>query len=145
MNNNFKVGDYKWNPYSMVGISLSVPIFSGGSKVQKINQTRTTITQLAMQRDDLRRNLQLAVRQSIDNMHTCVKRFDAARKGVDQAGRGYTIARKRYDIGAGTLLEMNDAELAMTQAKLNYNQAIYDYLVARSDLEKTLGKQANGQ
>ncbi|MDH6304797.1 outer membrane protein [Parabacteroides sp. PF5-5] len=143
MNNDFKFKDYQWNPYSMIGISLSIPIFSGGSKIQKVNQTKVMMTQLDLQRDDLKRNLQLAVRQSLDNMNTCVKRFDAAQKGVEQAQRGYMISQKRYDTGAGTLLEMNDAELAMTQAKLNFNQAIYDYMTAKSDLEKTLGKQAN--
>ena len=59
-------------------------------------------------------------------MNTCVKRFDASQKGVEQAERGYMISQKRYDTGAGTLLEMNDSELALTQAKLNFNQAIYD-------------------
>jgi outer membrane protein TolC len=145
MNNDFKFKNYLWNPYSMIGITLTVPIFSGGSKLQKINQTKVTINQLSYQRDDLERNLQLAVRQFIDNMNTCVKRFDAAQKGVGQAERGYMITRKRYDTGAGTLLEMNDAELAMTQAKLNYNQAVYDYMVAKSELEKIVGKQANKQ
>ena len=51
------------------------------------------------------------------------------------------ISRKRYDTGAGTWLEMNDAELALTQAKLNFNQAIYDYMVAKADLDKVLGKE----
>lgn len=145
MNNNFKFNEYKWNPYSMIGISLSIPLFTGGSRVQKINQTKVSLNQLSLQRSDLERSLQLVVRQSMDNMNTCVKRFDAAQKGVEQAKKGYMIAQKRYDTGAGTLLEMNDAELAMTQAKLNFNQSIYDYMVAKSDLEKTLGKQANKQ
>ncbi len=143
MNNDFRFKDYQWNPYSMIGISISIPIFSGGSKVQAINQTKVTMNQLAFQRDDLQRNLRLSVKQYLDNMNTCIKRFDAAQKGVDQAERGYMIAQKRYDTGAGTLLEMNDAELAMTQARLNFNQAIYDYMVAKSDLEKTIGKHAN--
>lgn len=143
MNNNFKFGEYKWNPYSTVGVSLSIPIFSGGSKVQKIRQTKVSMLQMELQREDTERNLQLSVRQSLDNMTTCVKRFHASQRGVEQAERGYLISQKRYDTGAGTLLEMNDAELAMTQAKLNFNQAIYDYMTAKSDLEKTLGKQAN--
>lgn len=140
MNNNFKFKDYQWNPYSMVGLSLSIPIYTGGSRVHKMNQTKVSMTQLSLQKDDLQRNLQLAVKQYKDNMTTCIRRFDAANKGMEQAARGYSIAQKRYDTGAGTLLEMNDAELAMTQAKLNFNQAIYDYMVAKSDLEKTLGK-----
>ena len=75
-------------------------------------------------------------------MNTCIKKFDAAQKGVEQAERGYMISQKRYATGAGTWLEMNDAELALTQARLNFNQSIYDYMVAKADLEKVLG---NGQ
>lgn len=51
-------------------------------------------------------------------MNTCIKKFDAAQKGVEQAERGYMISQKRYDTGAGTWLEMNDAELALTQARV---------------------------
>lgn len=141
MNNDFKFKNYMWNPYSMIGVSLSVPIFSGGSKFYKIKQTKNSIEQLNLQREDTQRNLQLAIKQYIDNMNTCVKRFDASQKGVEQAERGYMISQKRYDTGAGTLLEMNDSELALTQARLNFNQAIYDYMVAKADLEKVLGQQ----
>ncbi|MDH6356980.1 TolC family protein [Parabacteroides sp. PF5-9] len=141
MNNDFKFKDYRWNPYSILGVSLSIPLFSGGSRLNNVRQSKVSMLQLNLQREDTERNLQLAVKQYMDNMSTCIKRFDASQKGVKQAERGYTIAQKRYETGAGTLLELNDAELAMTQAKLNFNQAIYDYMVAKSDLEKTLGKQ----
>lgn len=141
MNNDFKFKDYQWNPYSMIGVSLSVPIFSGGSKYHKIKQTQVSMQQMDLQREDTKRNLQLAIKQYMDNMNTCIKKFDAAQKGVEQANRGYLIAQKRYDTGAGTLLEMNDAELALTQSKLNFNQSIYDYMVSKSDLEKVLGQQ----
>jgi outer membrane protein TolC len=141
MNNDFKFKDYLWNPYSVVSLSVSLPIFTGGSRLHKLKQTQVSLFQLRLQRDDAERSLQLAVKQYKDNMSTCIKRFDAAQKGIEQAERGYTIARKRYDTGAGTLLEMNDAELAMTQARLNFNQAIYDYMVSKADMEKILGKQ----
>lgn len=140
MSNEFQFNKYRWNPYSVVGLSLKIPITSGGDKYFKIRQAQISLNQLSMQREDTRRNLQLAVRQQVDNMRTCVKRFDAAQKGVGQAERGYLIAQKRYDTGAGTLLELNDAELALTQARLNFNQSIYDYLVAKSELDKVLGK-----
>lgn len=141
MNNDFKFKNYNWTPYSIVGVSLTVPIFSGGSKYHKIKQTQVSMHQMDLQRDDTKRNLQLAIKQYLDNMRTCVKQFDAAQKGVEQANKGYKIAQKRYDTGAGTLLEMNDAELALTQAKLNLNQSIYNYMVAKSDMEKVLGQE----
>jgi len=143
MNNNFKFGDYKWNPYSTVGVSLSIPIFSGGSRYNKVKQTQVSINQLQLQREDTERYLQLSIKQQMDNMNTNIKQFSAAQKGVEQAERGYEISRKRYDTGAGTLLELNDSELALTQARLNLNQSIYNYMVAQSNLEKIIGKQNN--
>lgn len=141
MNNDFRFKNYLWNPYSIIGLSLSVPIFSGGSKFYTLKQTRVSMTQLDLQRENTERNLQLAVKQYMDDMSTAIKQFEAARKGVEQAERGYRISQKRYDTGAGTLLEMNDSQLALTQAQLNFNQAIYNYMTAKSDLEKILGQQ----
>ncbi|MDO4756077.1 MAG: TolC family protein [Parabacteroides sp.] len=141
MNNDFKFKDYRWNPYSVIGVSLSIPIFSGGQRYNKIKETRSSIEQLRLQREDTQRSLKLAIKQQMDNMTTCIKRFTASQRGVEQADRGYLIAQKRYDVGTGTLLELNDAQLALTQAKLNFNQAIYDYMVAKSDLEKVLGQE----
>lgn len=141
MNNDFRFKNYLWNPYSVIGLSLTVPLFSGGSKFYTVKQTRVSIDQMVLQQEDTRRNLQLAVRQALDNMKTCVKQFDAARHGVKQAERGYMISQKRYDTGAGTYLELNDSQLALTQAQLNFNQAIYNYMVAKSDLQKIAGQQ----
>lgn len=143
MNNNFKFNEYLWNPYSMIGLSLSVPIFSGGSKFYKIKQTRNSLQQLDLQKEDLQRNLKLSIKQYLDNMKTCIKRFNASQKGVEQAERGYKISQKRFDTGAGTLLELNDSELALTQARLNFNQAIYDYIISKADLEKVIGDTSN--
>lgn len=105
MNNDFKFKNYRWNPYSMIGITLSVPIFSGGSKFYKVKQTKVSIDQLNLQRDDTKRNLQLAVKQYIDNMNTCIKKFDARPKGSRASGTGiYDLAktvrhRSRYMAG----------------------------------------------
>lgn len=139
MNNDFKFKDYLWNPFSTVAVSLSFPLFQGGGRVQKLRQTRISVQQLEIQRINLVRNLALAIKQYKDNMETCVKRYQAAQHGVEQAEKGRVIARKRYETGAGALLELNDAELALTQAKLNFNQAIYDFVVTQAELEKTRG------
>ena len=87
MNNDFKFGNYLWNPYSIVGLSVSVPLFTGGSRFYKIKQTRVQQLQLDLQKDDMERNLRVAVKQYLDNMETCIKRFTASQKGVAQAIR----------------------------------------------------------
>ncbi len=140
MNNDFKFKNYKWDPYSVFGLTLNVPIFSGGKRLNSVKQTRTSMTQLDLQRLNTERNLTVAARQSSDQMNTSLKQYIAARAGVEEAEKGYTITMERYNTGEGTLLEINDSQLSLTQARLNLNQSIYNYLVALSSLDKTMGK-----
>jgi len=105
-----------------------------------VKQTRTSMTQLDLQRLNTERNLTVAARQSSDQMNTSLKQYIAARAGVEEAEKGYTITMERYNTGEGTLLEINDSQLSLTQARLNLNQSIYNYLVALSSLDKTMGK-----
>jgi outer membrane protein TolC len=60
---------------------------------------------------------------------------------VEQANKAVSIASKRYEIGGGTILELNQSEVALTQAKLTYNQSIYNYLTNKADLDYTLGRE----
>ncbi|WP_106830052.1 TolC family protein [Parabacteroides pacaensis] len=141
MANDFKFKNYQWFPNSTVGLTLSIPIFQGGKNWQKQRQTRIQIENLELQREDLVRNLQLSVNSSLSTMQTAIEEMNYSKENIKQAEKAYMISEKRYEVGSGTLLEMNDAEVALTQARLAYNQAIYNYVAARSDLEKTLGKE----
>jgi outer membrane protein len=138
-NNDFKFKDYKWDPYSVLGITLSVPIFNGGQRRYNIKQTETQLFQLRYQRVDLERNLKLAVKNNIDLINKNVKQIMATQSSVKQAKKGYEITLKRYETGLGTIVELNTAALAVTNAELQYKNAIYDYLAAKADLEKVLG------
>jgi outer membrane protein TolC len=73
-------------------------------------------------------------------MESAVRKVESGKAAVRQARRGYEIARTRYETGAGTLLELNDAEIALTQARLNLNEARFDFLSARAEYEKVLGE-----
>lgn len=144
MEDNFRFNKYKWNPYSVGGISLVIPIFSGGQRYNAVRQTRVQQEQLALQRENTARELEISVRQSLSSMNTCVHQFSAAEKSIEGAETGYNIAQERYDVGSGTFLELQDSKLALLQAKLNLNQSIYNYLVAKSTLDKTLGVNDRG-
>ncbi len=141
LNEDFSITKNDYSPFSTVGLSLSIPIFSGGSKVNKIKQTKISLAQMEMQRTDLIRNLQLAVRNYADAITKSVEAAAAAKEGVSEAEKGYQIALKMYDTGMGTMLDVNDADLARINAGLQYNQAIFDYLSAKSNLEKVLGRE----
>jgi outer membrane protein TolC len=139
MNNDFKFGDYKWNPYSTVGLSISIPIFDGLKKSNDIRQTKVSLEQMKWQRADIARNLKLAVNNNINNMANYVEQVISTRDVVAQAQKGYEISKKLYDTGMGTLLDLNTAQLGLTQASLAYAQAIYSFLESKADLDKTLG------
>ncbi len=139
MNNDFRFSDYKWNPYSTLGLTVSIPIFSGFRKQSEIRQTKVALEQMKWQREDIVRNLTLSVKNSVSSMTNYVEQVFSTRDAVKQSQKGYEISQKLYDTGMGTLLELNDSQLAHTQASLAYNQAIYNYMSAKADLAKTLG------
>jgi len=139
MNNNFRFGDYKWNPYSTIGISVSIPIFDGFKKANNIKQTTASLIQMQWQREDVVRNLKLAINSNVSNMANFVQQVLSTKDVIAEAQKGYEISQKLYDTGMGTLLDMNTAQLGLTQARLAFAQAIYNFLTSKADLDKTLG------
>lgn len=145
MTDNFRFGTFQWNPYSIGGLSLVIPIFSGGQRYHSLKQTRVEQEQMKLQIENTQRELEVSIRQTLSSMDTYVEQYVAAAKTIEGAETGYAIAQKRYEIGSGTLLELHDAQLALLQSRLNLNQAVYNYLVAKSSLDKILGINANEQ
>lgn len=142
-NNDFKFNTYRWDPYSVVGVTLSIPIFSGGQRHHNIKQSEIQLLQLQEQRHNLKRSLQLSVRNNVELINKSIEQVVAAESSVQQAKKGYEITQKRYETGAGTIVDLNAAALAVTNAELQYRNAIYDYLASKADLEKTLGYDIN--
>ena len=139
MANDYKFSQYRWSPYSYVGLSLSIPIFAGGMRYNTVRQTRVQAAELDIQKANTERQLQIAIRQYLGTMGTAVKSYASAASAVETATKAYTIARQSYDVGRSTLTDLNDAQLALTQSQLGVCQAIYSYVTAKSDLEGTLG------
>lgn len=139
MTNDFKFSDYRWTPYSYVGLSLNIPIFSGGKRYNDVRQAQAQASELAIQVDDTERQLKIAIRQYLNTMETKMKSLAAAEDGVETAQKAYGIATQSYNVGRSTITELNDAQLALTQSKLAVSQSIYEYVVAKSSLEQILG------
>ncbi len=140
MTNDFKFSEYQWTPYSFVGVSLSIPIFSGGKRYQQIRQAKNQYQQVQLQVENTERQLKIAIRQSLTTMETSMKSYYAAQDAVAMAQKGYDIAERAYQVGMSTLMELNDAQLALTQSQLAQSQAVYNFVVAKSQLEQTLGQ-----
>ncbi len=138
MNDNFKFREYDWRPYSTIGLNLSIPLFKGSNFTQ-LKQTRIQMKQLEQNRINTERQLTMQATSYLDNMAASTEQVVSNKEAVFQAEKGRTIAEKRYEVGKGTILELNSSEVALTESQLTYNQSIYDYLVAKADLDLVLG------
>lgn len=142
MSNGNALKNQEFNPYSTVAVSLSVPLFSGGSKYYGIKQAQVQLKELDFQKENLTNALKMQVDLAVDNINKQVKQIESSENGMRQAAKAHEIMQKSFDIGAATYLNLRDSELANTQAQLAYYQAIYNYLVSTSELEALLGNDS---
>ena len=135
---------YFWTHPISVGVQISIPIFSGLKNSYKSRQVKNQIEQLDLQRDYAQRQTTVAVESAINNLLTARETMLAQARTMAQADKAYHISDTRFRAGAGTILELNSAQLNRTQAHLNYSQAIYDYLSAQADYDRIVGREVGG-
>lgn len=129
---------------AQVGISLSMNIFQGGQTFARIEQAQVERRKAEQQRLGLERTLRTGVHSVVGTLRQARKRVEAQEKTVETAARGYQIAAARYRSRAATQLEVNDAQVALDQARVNRIQALYDYLVASAELDQLIGRLPEG-
>lgn len=135
---NFSMNDFYKG--SNVGLSLSLSLFQGFQTYARVEQAQLEERKSEEQRVSLERTLQTGLHSILGNLQQARKRVEAQGKTVEMAERGYKIVTTRFLNNAATQLEVNDAQLALTQARVNRVQAIYDYLVASADLDHLIGR-----
>ncbi|SHF60744.1 Outer membrane protein TolC [Bacteroides faecichinchillae] len=139
-NPNINFLKYNWSNSSSLMFNLSIPLYRA-SNFTKLKSNRIQMRQLDWNRIDTERKLNMQITSYRNNMTASSEQLASNKENVMQAEKAVQIAEKRYDIGKGTVLELNSSQVSLTQAQLTYNQAIYDYLVSRADLDQVLGKE----
>ncbi len=138
--NDLRISAHDFVRSSVVGLSLSLSIFNGlrtGARVEQA-ELETRKTQESIKRTEM--TLQTAVQSTLMSLKRARERVEAQGRTVELAEQGYRIASTRFRSGSGTQLEVTDAQLALTTAKTNRMQAIYDYHVASMELDQLLGR-----
>lgn len=139
-NPNINFFDYTWSNSSSLMFNLSIPLYRA-SNFTKVESARIQMRQLDWNRIDTERKLNMQVVSYRNNMTASSEQVVSNKENVMQAEKAVQIAGKRYEVGKGTVLELNSSQVSLTQAQLTYNQSIYDYLTAKADLDQVLGKQ----
>lgn len=122
-----------------IGISANYNLFDSGLTRSKVRGTETTLDKAATQLLQARDAAQLEVRQAYLNMQEAEKRIETSQVAVVKAEEDYKIAQVRYSAGVGTNLDVMDSQVALTSAKTDYVQALYDYNTSRAKLDKAMG------
>ncbi|MDR1004511.1 MAG: TolC family protein [Prevotellaceae bacterium] len=143
-NPTWNLFNYNWAGSSQLVFSLSIPLYKASNFTQ-IKSARIQLRQLNQTRIDTERKLSMQATSYRDNMQASSEQVVSNRENVVQARKAVEIATKRYDVGAGTVLELNTSQVSLTQAELTYNQSIYDYLTAKADLDQVLGRNYAGE
>ena len=139
-NNNWEFWNYSYSPSASFTINVSVPIFRA-SNWSRLKNIKLQMAELEDNRTNTLRNLNMAADSYRTNMMSSLAQVNSNSIAVAQAEKALSISNKRYEVGRGTILEVNHSQTALTQAQLTYNQSIYDYLTSKSDFDYTLGKE----
>lgn len=138
-NDSWNVFNYNYGSSSSLVFSLSIPLYKA-SNFTKLKSNRIQMRQLDQNRLDTERKLNMQITSYQDNMSASSEQVSSNKENVIQAEKAVQIAGKRYEVGKGTVLELNTSQVQLTEAELTYNQSIYDYLVAKADLDQVLGR-----
>jgi len=141
-------GGYGWqdkkffpgkNSWSLT-LSSTFTILDAGIIDNQIKQAEYKRDQVRIRTEQAKQSIALEVRKAYLNLEEAQEALATAKKTVEQAKEGLKIAQVRYKAGMGTSVERLDAQVDLTQAETQYVQALYDYNLAKAQLEKATGE-----
>ena len=128
-----------WQSYYSVNLAMSVPIFSGFLADAQIAKSKSLIKELEFSKKGLEDMILFEVRQAVLKLSEAKESLMSQEKNVEQAMESLRIAELNYSEGLATTLDVSSVQAALTQAKTNYSQALYDYVMSRAELDKAIG------
>ena len=124
-----------------MNLNLNWTIFDGGNRIARYREARANVdaAQARVKASEL--DISREVEQSINNVIEADERIQAAQVAVASAQENFRLAQGRFDAGVGTILELTDAQLALTQAQNTEAQALADYRIALARLDRAVGRR----
>jgi len=121
------------------GLSLRVPIFDGGRRDARRAEAASQLRQERTKSADLREQIELDIRTSLDNLHNADEQLQVAEEGLTLSESELTQSRRRFEAGFASNLEVTDAQTKLERARDNRIDALFGYNVARVDLGQAMG------
>ncbi|MEL6558126.1 MAG: TolC family protein [Bacteroidota bacterium] len=135
----WKFEEPNWIRYTNWGLSLNVPIFDGLLKKYKIQTAKAKLNQVEFGMSQLENSFKLEEMSARTNLNNALDDYTVQKENVALAEEIFDISKIKYQEGVGSNREVIDADTEWKTAQTNYFNALYNALVAKIDLEKTLG------
>jgi|HubBroStandDraft_1064217.scaffolds.fasta_scaffold00297_19 outer membrane protein len=121
------------------GVALRVPIFDGGRRDARRAESASQFRQERVRTNDLHEQIDLDVRMALDSLHSAEEQVKVAEAGLSLSQSEFTQARRRYDAGVASSLEVTDAQTRLDRARDNHIAALFNHNIARFDLGQATG------
>jgi len=124
---------------SVVGISLSINLFNGLRKERRIEQQTINVEKTDETINQYKDYIASQIKSKLIEIRKIQTNIDAQNRNIQLAQRAYEISEIRYKEGTGNQLEIENADLALRQAKTNYMQSVYQFITIINDLYNLTG------
>ena len=136
---DFTDASQKWYPIGIFGATLNVPIFNGGQKYYKVKQARVAILKTENSINQVKSFIDFEITSGSIAYKNAYSSMLMQKKNKELALTIYETSKKKYEAGVGSNLELVTAETALKESETNYLNAIYDLMMAKTDLDKATG------
>jgi len=130
---------YYWT--SSVGVRFSMPLFQGFLVKSQVEQKQLAYETAEMNYEDMKRSVRISIKSAWLNFYEAKKSMGSGDAVIKQSKQNLDAMRKRYRAGLASRLELDDAAVALTNAQLQYVQAVHDALTALADLRFQVGTE----
>lgn len=130
----------KWFPTTIVGVQLSVPIFTSGQRHMKVQQAKVGLEQAELQLEQMEQSLYLDLANKRNIYEASMNKMQNNQKNLDLSSRIKDQTRIKYKEGMSSSVELTQTENQFLQSQINFVLSMYDVITSKADLDYALGK-----
>jgi outer membrane protein len=141
-------GSYNWRGFALdqplfngwnVGVTFSIPIFEGWAVAAGVDQANANLKAAQASNDATIQSVVLDVQQQYLALQASAQAIEASKTLVAEAEQSLKLSEGRYNFGAGSPIEITDAQVTLSSARITYIQSLYNYRVSRARLQRAMG------
>ncbi len=129
-----------YNNFSLIGLRLDVPIFTGFQRTNQVKQARLNVEKTQNNIDNLKLVIDLQSAQSRTVLRNSLLTLKNSERTLELSNSILDLSNKKYKAGVGSSLEVNQAQTDLLISQNNYFQSLLDVINAQSDLQRALGQ-----